>query len=416
MFRKVLVRIILVGVVLLGIASHAGVFLTSWVAGQAEAGSRLDPDRALSYGLRGPYPVGMRRLVMHEAPLETALWYPAAGRNQAPLAYSYAIKLLGGGAPLALATYEGSATLNADYDRSAAPYPLVILSPGFGIGATAYAWLAEHLASYGLVVLALDHGEQMDPALLWRATIDRPNDVLTVLASVDAHGLGPGLDGLIDPARLAAVGHSYGGYTALAAAGARMDTSRLATICEEAYRSGDPVVFLCDALLPQVPDMAAAARLPSVPDALWPAFADGRVDAVVALAGDAVMFGERGVAEIAAPVMAIGGTADRDSPFAWGTELAYEWASSSRKAEVALPGAEHMVFTGPCETTRRLLRMLPKPMCSDPAWSRTRAHEVVRHYTTAFLLAELRNDAAAAHALSADKARFSDVTYAAQGY
>ena len=36
------------------------------------------------------------------------------------------------------------------------------------------------------------------------------------------------------------------------------------------------------------------------------------------------------------PVMAIGGTADTDSPFAWGTRFAYEHVASARKVEIAL--------------------------------------------------------------------------------
>ena len=84
---------------------------------------------------------------------------------------------------------------------------------------------------------------------------------------------------------MAVIGHSYGGYTALAAAGAQMDTSSLKAACETARKTGDPLAFLCDALLPHLDDMADLAGLGALPTGLWPAWADPRVDAVVSMAG-----------------------------------------------------------------------------------------------------------------------------------
>jgi predicted dienelactone hydrolase len=52
------------------------------------------------------------------------------------------------------------------------------------------------------------------------------------------------------------VGHSYGGYTALAAAGARIDTGAFNGACETAHATDDPLVFLCDALQDRMSDMA----------------------------------------------------------------------------------------------------------------------------------------------------------------
>jgi predicted dienelactone hydrolase len=140
------------------------------------------------------------------------------------------------------------------------------------------------------------------------------------------------------------------------------------------------------------------------------------VDATIALAGDAVMFGEAGMAKVEVPVMAIGGTADLDSPYAWGTQLAYEAASSPRKVEIGLEGGEHMVFTGPCESVRRVLTILREPFCADPAWDRAEAHALVRHYVTAFLLAELKDDADATRSLAPGANSFGGVRYAATGY
>ena len=86
-----------------------------------------------------------------------------------------------------------------------------------------------------------------------------------------------------------------------------------------------------------------------MPEGLWhQAWSDPRIDALVSLAGDAFYFGQDGLAEITVPVMAIGGTRDRDAPYMWGTYPTYEYVSSATKVRIALTDAEHMIFTGPC--------------------------------------------------------------------
>ena len=115
--------------------------------------------------------------------------------------------------------------------------------------------------------------------------------------------------------------------------------------------SGESGAWLCDMLSPHIADMAALAGLGDVPTGLWPATADSRVDAVVSMAGDAFFFGQPGLSVIDIPVMAIGGTADEDSPYKWNTHPTYENVSSQKKVEIALNEAEHMIFTARCEST-----------------------------------------------------------------
>jgi predicted dienelactone hydrolase len=348
------------------------------------------------------------------------MWYPASNPDnlEEKIKYPYEIKL---GAPLgnvSIASSQGQAIREAPFDFSTNPYPLVVLSPGFSIGSSSYAWLAEHLASYGFVVISPEHRETLDPANeLWRAAITRPQDILTVFSYVDEQ-MGPGgvFAGLVDPGLVAVVGHSYGGYTSLAAAGAGIDTDAFRSQCESVSETDEPGAWLCEQLLPHMADMASLAGLDSIPDGLWPARADPRVDAIVPMAGDAFFFGQAGLAEIDAPVMAIGGTNDDDSPYLWGTHPSYEYASSQKKVRIALEGAEHMIFTGPCESTPRLLTFFTDEFCSDASWDRNYAHSLVKHFTTAFLLSELKQDAAASDALKPASVKFPDVTYDAQGY
>jgi predicted dienelactone hydrolase len=380
----------------------------------------LDPD-SVPYSVWGPYPVGFAPLLGgSDSPVELVAWYPALQVNEdvPGVSYPYEVKFGRPLGTLAVASYEGDASLNASPDPLAGPYPLLILSPGFSIGPTSYAWLAEHLASYGFVVLSPDHDEQLDPDnQLWRAVITRPQDIPALLAYVDERAqAGEGLMGLIDQDTVAVIGHSYGGYTALAAAGARIDTRSVRAHCDGTLKKGEPGAWLCDKLLPHLADMADLAGLDSVPDGLWPAWSDGRVDAIVPMAGNAFFFGQASLSEISVPVMAIGGTADADSPYMWGTYPTYEYASSTAKVRVSLKDADHMIFAGPCETIPWYLRIFSGEFCSDQAWDRAYAHGLIKHFTTAFLLAELKSDAAAAEVLVRTDIELHGVDYEMGGF
>ena len=125
----------------------------------------------------------------------------------------------------------------------------------------------------------MEHSEELDPSLLWRATVERPRDTEAVRAHLELRHEASG--DLVDPIRTAVIGHSYGGYTALAAAGARLESTRLTEICGTAQGSDDPILFLCDALVPHIDAMARATGFDSAPGGLAPGVAaDSRVCAV----------------------------------------------------------------------------------------------------------------------------------------
>lgn len=386
---------------------------------EVEERTGLRPD-APTYGVRGPHSVGTREVVTGgEAPFDLTVWYPALNSANVEEAFTYPYEIKMDAPPGAVATVSGQAIGDAPYDLARGPYPLVILSPGFSLGRTSYAWLAEHLASHGLVVIAPEHQERIDPAMsdFWRAAVTRPHDVVSTLdyAELQARA-GGALAGLIDLDLVAVVGHSYGGYTALAAAGARIDERGFGVLCETARAAEDPNAWLCDLLAPNMADMAELAGLDEVPEGLWPSWADPRVDVVVSMAGDAYLFGRAGLADVTVPVLAIGGTLDTGTPYLWGTHPTYQHVSSRVKAKVALENAEHMVFASSCEALPWFEAVGFYAFCSDPVWDMNRAHDLIGHFTTAFLLAELNRDADAAAALAPDAAVFPGVTYEAQGF
>jgi predicted dienelactone hydrolase len=351
-----------------------------------------------------------------EQPLTISVWYPALNPTGATeeIRYAVAIKDAMWSPDTPLVAY-GHALQNAAFDESKGPYPLVILSHGFSLSATWYSTLAEHYASHGFIVLAPDHTEQFDPTFgaMWKAIIDRPDVVKQTLDYAEVLTAPDGdMAGLIDMAHVAVVGHSYGGYTALAMAGAQFDMAAYQARCAQVPED-DMIAFLfCAPLVSSEADMAARAGLDSTPEGLWPSLGDPRVTAIIPMAGDSYLFDKAGLAAINVPMMAMTGSADTGTPVEWGANPAYEYVSSEKKALVTLIGAEHMIFSTPCEN---LPWMADHPaygyFCFDPVWDKQRALDLIHHFSTAFLLDTLKGDQSAHQALRPDAVQFPGIEY-----
>ena len=382
-------------------------------------GLRLD---APPYAVHGPYWVGYKSVIIGEGtdrPLQAGLWYPALNPTGDKEEITYAMPWKIPSVPLDTpAVAYGHALEDAAIDDSAAPYPLVIFSPGFGAAAPWYSNLIEHYASYGFVVLAPEPIEAYDPEFgdIWKASIDRPLDIKQTLDYAEqATQPGGDMAGLIDMEHVAVEGHSYGGYTALAMAGAQYDLDAFNARCAS-LSADDPNAFLCAPLVPRETAMAARAGLDAMPEGLWPSFGDPRVTAIIPLAGDSYLFDQAGLAKITIPMMAIGGTADTSTPYEWGSRPAYDNASSAKKVLVTLDGAEHTITTS-CEN---LPWLYDTPfggwVCFDPVWDKNRGIDLINHFSTAFLLDTLKGDTEAAKALAPENVAFHNVGYETNAY
>ena len=160
-------------------------------------------------------------------PLATAVWYPAVpGSPEAE--WSVAIFNAGRNA------------IGAPMAASPARLPLVVLSHGTGGSAAAMAWLGETLAANGYLVAAVNHHgntaagstPRREGFLVWW---DRPQDVSVL---IDALLADPRFGPRIDASRIGVAGFSLGGYTALAAVGARLSRAQWDRHC--AAQPADP--------------------------------------------------------------------------------------------------------------------------------------------------------------------------------
>lgn len=120
------------------------------------------------------------------------------------------------------------------------PWPVVIFSHGLGGSRLGYGYLGRCWAAHGYVSVHPSHRENVPPGVAeaeqpglaalraMKEAIDdprnweaRPRDVRRVLDALPQLGIAA-LEGRLDPARVAVAGHSYGAYTALLCAGARV--------------------------------------------------------------------------------------------------------------------------------------------------------------------------------------------------
>jgi predicted dienelactone hydrolase len=385
----------------------------------------LRPD-APPYAVHGPYAVGTRQFIIEpdaDSSLPLWAWYPALNPDGKPETVTYPIRVKWEPAPDFATEVYGHALLDAVPDASGGPYPLLVFSPGYGTNSPFYSNMLEHLASYGFVVLSPDHREgvyltsENPMSDVPMSSIERPRDIHRVLDYAESlTATGGALEGVIDMEKVAVAGHSSGGYTALAAAGARFDIHAFNLRCEKARAEGDPNGWLCDPLEPFESDMAILAGLDPMPDDLWPSWGDSRVDAIITMAGDSYLFDQAGLAEITMPVLAMGGTADTGTPFEWGVGPTYTYVSSQHKALVTFENAEHGLFANGCDAAPWLVDFGFWWMCIDPIWDKHRTNDLTNHFVTAFLLAELYDDADAAASLALEVEAFPGITYETTGF
>ncbi|MEL6777670.1 MAG: alpha/beta fold hydrolase [Cyanobacteria bacterium J06597_16] len=205
-------------------------------------------------------------------------------------------------------------------ESQSADGPLVVLSHGFGADRYFLNYQATHLASHGFTVVSVEHpGSNVQallnlpvdpeivetPSRLLPATefLDRPRDVSFVLDRLERlNRVNDDYLGAFNTENVTIIGHSLGGYTGLALAGAKLDLRSLQNFCKDIQPLGvSPADWL----------QCAAMDLNEQQADLQ----DGRIRQVMAmnpLVGE--LFGEAGLTNITAPTLLLTGTKDSVTP------------------------------------------------------------------------------------------------------
>ncbi|MBW4665739.1 MAG: alpha/beta hydrolase [Chroococcus sp. CMT-3BRIN-NPC107] len=193
------------------------------------------------------------------------------------------------------------------------PTPIVVISPGLGANRQFFSYLARHLASHGLTVAALEHPDgstrnlsnisnsnQLLPATEF---INRPKDISFLLDRLSDINQQPGvLQGKLNTQTVSVIGHSFGGYTALALAGGELNLQQLRQGCKTANPLAQaPADWL----------QCGAANLIDSKLELQ----DKRVKNAIALnpvIGQ--LFGENGLNQVSVPILILASTEDAITP------------------------------------------------------------------------------------------------------
>jgi predicted dienelactone hydrolase len=328
---------------------------------------------------------------IHDRKLVVDIWYPALVRKGAmPVTYQAAFWGEPPKPPVAF-TVAGMAVRNAK--PTGAAHPLVMVSHGYSNTPASMTWLTENLASKGYVVAGIHH-EDPDPYTVSaekRAApnYDRPQDIAFVTSQLRAT-----LGAQIDPARVALIGYSQGGYGVLTAGGASLDPE------------GPNMALVAGGWLKKHARGTAGAGEIVVPG----------VKAIVALAPGGGFprsaWGPEGLAAIMAPLLLIQGDADPVVDYKNGALAVFNGAVNSDRYLLTYKQAGHAVALNPAPAQMRG-NAWDMDWFEDPIWRSDRMNAINLHFITAFLALHLRGEVARAVYLNVPVENSDDGVWAA---
>ena len=300
-----------------------------------------------------------------------ALWYPTPAAP-APLFVTGSLSLCR--LPAMLCRWISFEMPVADHAPAAAgSFGVIVVSHGAGGMALLHRDLAMTLASHGYVVAAPTHprgkGNDISGVGVW---VGRPKQVSRVIDAVlGDRELGPH----IDRERIGVVGHSNGGYTALAVAGAQPSPGADAAHCRE---HPDDVNFCGQG--------GAATREADREVTQVPELRDPRVRAIVLMAPNAARFTDDALEKVTVPVLVY--AAEKDDL----TRVPYHadrLAKAVPRAEcVVVKGAGHFSFIASFPTA---LKIVVGEAARDPGgFDRDALHEVMNREIVGFFDRTLR--------------------------
>lgn len=374
---------------LFNIFTKTAVVLLMLAALNSMSDAQADPEP--TYAPRGAHTVGVLDVTVGEGndALNATVWYPALNPEDIEERYTYDLNGL---------LTVGQALDGAQPDFSAGPYPVIVYSHGlFGARFESTHYI-EHLASWGFVVIAADHlgstfFDLTSSADVLKSFGRRPQEIAQLLDHLEALNTEGDFAGLFDMDSVGVTGFSFGGYSALMAGGAVLNSEAIIAICEGFSAEANA---LCDADNRQL--LAETVGLDTVPDGLWPSVADERVKAVVLLAPCCVDFiGVDGLADFTLPTFVIGGSADTGAPVERHGQVVFDHINSETRALAVIEGAGHEVYL------------------DIYAGDIVRAHDFIRHLATAFFNSQLKGDTASAAQLDPSAVNFPEISYTAVG-
>ncbi|MBE9049765.1 alpha/beta hydrolase [Nostocales cyanobacterium LEGE 11386] len=192
--------------------------------------------------------------------------------------------------------------------------PVIVLSHGLGSVRTDLLYLAEHLASHGYIIAALEHpgSNETNTNLAAQGTtrllkpqefLERPRDVSFVLDELEKlnQTANNPLQAKLATNNVMIIGYSFGGSTALVSAGAELQPTFLKQRCQGNLASlslGETIQCVAQ----ELPETSYQLR-------------DDRIKQAIALnPTTSLMFGQTGLTKVQVPTLILASSADKTTP------------------------------------------------------------------------------------------------------
>lgn len=313
---------------------------------------------------------GFRQLRLNEhseRPLDVTVWYPTDEDGKPTLV----------GENIAFA---GTPAV-PDAKPVSGKHPLLLISHGYGGNWRNLNWLAYQMARQGYIVAAVDHPgtttrdkNEQAAQQLWQ----RPGDLVQLTDYLLAT---PEVAGHVDEQRIAAVGHSLGGWTVMSLAGARFSAAKFLADCKaHAVLGGCKLTHIMGI------DKPSSAK-PLASD-----HRDPRVKAVVSLdLGLARGFTPESLQNVTIPVLVMAAQADSDDvPAQLESGYLADFLPVSTRQSMSVNGATHFSFMQECKVGAEALINAEAPgegiVCHDGGTlSRSAIHQQLLGRISRFL-------------------------------
>ena len=229
------------------------------------------------------------------------------------------------------------------------PAPLIMIAPGLNTNWQNFAYLAEHFASYGFGVAAVNFpgtnahridaiSKGLDTPPPYNQWVEQPKVITQLLDEIAKKSQEDiAWQGKLNLQRVGIIGQSLGGYTAMASAGAKVDWEHLQQECRQ-FENPDRLNFN-PALYWQC---QGAKDTPPNTD-----LQDNRI--VAAIAVNPVtnpIFSQQGMNKLKSPLMIVTGDADLVAPALDEQLEPFTWLPNTNKYLVMVKNSTHFSFIG----------------------------------------------------------------------
>jgi predicted dienelactone hydrolase len=314
-----------------------------------------------SYSIRdyiksaGPFKIGISTIKLfdkeRDRKLIVELWYPS-NKNTLEESLTYS------------GIFPGVGRRDAEIVKNK-KFPLILFSHGTGGNRFNLSWLAEYLASQGYIVGAVDHPGDMfgnsSPLGAVKVWV-RPTDIIFVIDELLKHKV---WKWHINQEKISAAGHSSGGYTVLALAGAKYNPELMDKYCKDQNAGSD--CNYSEGVNPEDisnKDLQLARK----------SYHDSRIKSAVALAPAVGQgFDEKGLSKINIPVLIVATKTDEITPYSSNAGVYIKHIKNSKSTIIETGNRGHFIFMSRCNL---LGKVVASQICDDaPGINRSAIHE-----------------------------------------